>query len=128
MKKRFLGLVLCVAMLISAIPSVALPASAVNYIFGADLFVDVPVAGLSLNKKGDVEVGVAYMNNDLVAYNDPMDIFKVESITWYEVNSSGTKKLLGEGWKGSHFRTPFYSESKVGIFFFYKRFKDSVSN
>lgn len=99
MKKRFLGLVLCVAMLISVIPSVALPASAVNYIFGADLFVDVPVAGLSLNKKGDVEVGVAYMNNDLVAYNDPMDIFKVESITWYEVNSSGTKKLLSEGHK-----------------------------
>lgn len=78
-------------------------------IYGAELWVDVPVHSLELNGKNDVEISTAYTGaTTKLAYPDPMDnVFKVASVTWYDMQNpntpleAGTKAQLGKTYKVS---------------------------
>ncbi len=89
--KKLLSLVVCAAMLVTMIPTFAVSAASnkIN-IQAVDVYVDVPVNGLPLNKKGDVEIGAVYTSTDnVIAQFDPWDLVKAKSIVWYEVYSDG---------------------------------------
>ena len=108
--KKFLCVFLTAVMLMAMLP-VAFTASADTReeICGAELWVDVPVNGLELNGKDDVEISAAYTSaTTLLAYPDPMDnVFKVNSVIWYDTQNpgtalkSGTKAQLGKTYRVS---------------------------
>ena len=108
--KKFLCVFLTAVMLMAMLP-VAFTASADTReeICGAELWVDVPVNGLELNGKDDVEISAAYTSaTTQLAYPDPMDnVFKVNSVIWYDTQNpgtalkSGTKAQLGKTYRVS---------------------------
>ena len=92
MTKRILSALLCATMIVTMIPVFAVSAASDKiHIQAVDVYVDIPVNGLPLNKKGDVEIGAVYTStNEVIAQFDPWDIVKANSIVWYEVYSDGT--------------------------------------
>ena len=106
MKKR----ILCLFLVLILLPvSLAVSADSQETIYGAQLWVNVPVGGLELCGKQAVEISTAYTGTDTrLAYPDPMDhVFKTDSVTWYDLQNpdtalkEGTKAQLGKTYKVS---------------------------
>ncbi len=94
MTKRILSALVSALLLLTLLPTAVFTVSAASgkiYIQAVDVYVDVPVNGLPLNKKGDVEIGAVYTStNGVIAQSDPWDIVKAYSIVWREVYGDGT--------------------------------------
>ena len=105
MKNKVLSIILALVMIL-----VMLPAASADYeevIYGAGLWVDVPVNGLPLGGKSDAEISGAYTTQStLLTFPDPMDnIFQTQSVTWYDMANpsvalaEGTQAKLGKTYR-----------------------------